>query len=326
MEAQIGLWSVTAARTPERIRRSRVALEADLEGWAESDPSVLADGLTIVGRQVRVDAGFIDLLGIDIQGRWVVIELKRSRLHREAIAQALDYAACLKELSIDDLKELLKPRFADLSNPAAARETMEALLDGETDTSEVAVLVAGAGVNPGLERVAEFLSSYDIPLRVVSFDVFDLPNGQQLLVREVLEDESEPTSPPVERTRRTVEDIVALSASPEVASAFRRIVQAAETAGLHPRPYTRSVMIAPKTHRNRFLVVLTPRKSGGLRINHSVEAFAEFFPEIPTDRVEELLGPRGGRTVSDEELEAEVQSITELYRQLQANEGEIEPT
>ena len=40
-------------------------------------PEMLIRGVTLVGRQGPVETGFVDLLGIDKEGRLVVFELKR---------------------------------------------------------------------------------------------------------------------------------------------------------------------------------------------------------------------------------------------------------
>ncbi|MXW36583.1 MAG: DUF91 domain-containing protein, partial [Chloroflexi bacterium] len=74
--ADLGVWTVDGD-APKRVSRSGVGLERNLEDWIANDSSLLADGLTIVGRQVRLDGGPLDLLAIDWQDRWVVIELKR---------------------------------------------------------------------------------------------------------------------------------------------------------------------------------------------------------------------------------------------------------
>jgi RecB family endonuclease NucS len=63
------------------------------------------DGLSIVGRQNETQGGPLDLLGVDEEGRLVVFELKRSTLTRDAVAQALDYASYLADLSEDGLNQ-----------------------------------------------------------------------------------------------------------------------------------------------------------------------------------------------------------------------------
>ena len=107
--ADVGVWSIDGD-APRRVSRAGVGLERDLEDWIARDASLLADGLTIVGRQVRLDGGPLDLLAIDWRDRWVVIELKRERLYRTALAQALDYTSSIAQMEAGDLEELLRAR------------------------------------------------------------------------------------------------------------------------------------------------------------------------------------------------------------------------
>ena len=67
-------------------------------------------GLTLVGRQVPVETGFVDLVGIDEDGRLVVFELKREKLTRAAGAQVLDYCAYLETLPDSEIGTLLAER------------------------------------------------------------------------------------------------------------------------------------------------------------------------------------------------------------------------
>ena len=75
--------------------------EEQLESWIAADAKLIGGGLTIVGRQVRIDDGILDLLAIDARDRWVVIELKAGRLEDAALHQALGYASSLARLSAD---------------------------------------------------------------------------------------------------------------------------------------------------------------------------------------------------------------------------------
>lgn len=81
--------------------------EGRLENLLADDIDILGLGVMIIGRQVPTGpGGFIDLLGIDVEGSLYVIELKRNRTPRDVVAQVLDYASWVQELSYDDVKEV----------------------------------------------------------------------------------------------------------------------------------------------------------------------------------------------------------------------------
>ena len=97
---------------PKRVKRSHIGLEKHLEDWIANDVTLIGEGLTLVGRQVRIDDGILDLLAIDTQDRWVVIEIKSGVLASSALTQALYYASSIACLDPDELK--------GSSNPASA--------------------------------------------------------------------------------------------------------------------------------------------------------------------------------------------------------------
>ncbi len=69
---RVGIWTITPGG-PRRLASASLDLEQRLEEWIERDPALLDPDLTIVGRQMRLDAGLLDLLALDPQGRWIVI-------------------------------------------------------------------------------------------------------------------------------------------------------------------------------------------------------------------------------------------------------------
>ena len=52
---------------PHRVERSQIELERHLEDWIANDSTLIAQGLTLVGRQVSIHDGRLDLLAIDSQ-------------------------------------------------------------------------------------------------------------------------------------------------------------------------------------------------------------------------------------------------------------------
>ncbi|MGB4370348.1 MAG: hypothetical protein WBJ91_01160, partial [Dethiobacteria bacterium] len=85
-------------------------LEERLELWLENNPHCILENekVLIIGRQVVTNLGsVIDLLAVDKSGDLLVIELKRDRTPRETVAQILEYASFVEELSYQQLEEIL---------------------------------------------------------------------------------------------------------------------------------------------------------------------------------------------------------------------------
>ena len=152
MEARDGEGALQRPK-PTRVDRSHIALERHLEDWIASDMTLIAEGLTLVGRQVTTDDWRLDLLAIDAQDRWVVIEIKPRTLDSGALAQALYYAA---SLDADELFGKLEARLGDFGDPEQLSASVKQQQEGEGERREIAVLLVGAGIHPGLERMNEF--------------------------------------------------------------------------------------------------------------------------------------------------------------------------
>ena len=103
----IRLWEMASNQALSEVTSTEIPLEGRLEDWLESDISMLAPDLLVIGRQVRTAfGGLIDLLCIDKVGDAVAIELKKGRTPREVTAQTLDYASWVKDLSPDELAKI----------------------------------------------------------------------------------------------------------------------------------------------------------------------------------------------------------------------------
>ena len=274
---------------PQRIERSHIDLEKHLEDWIVNDASLIGQGLTLVGRQVRIDDGRLDLLAIDSQDRWVVIEVKSGILDSGALNQALYYASSLARLDADDVCETLKGKFGQLGDEDALSARVRQLLEKEEER-EIALLLVGAGVHPGLERMNGFLGRFGIPVSVVSFEVFELDGGPKLLVREVID---EPVAPPRPKRRHTVGAIRDLALEAGVEKQFDRFVRMSEAAGLAIVPRKIGVTIAPSSDRRLFLMYATPRtgpNGGELGIWAGPDEFAARFPHIRAEEAAAALG------------------------------------
>lgn len=275
---------------PQSLERSHIELEQHLEDWIANDVKLIGEGLTLVGRQVTIDDGRLDLLAIDSQDRWVVIEIKPGRLGSGALGQALYYAASLARLDADEVYEKLIGRLGEHGDKETLSERVKQQLAGEAEEREIAVLLVGVGIHAGLERMNEFLARFGVPISVVSFEVFELEGGPRLLVREVID---EPVMPSAPKQRRTVEAIRVMASEAGVLEQFNRFVQMSEQAGLPVQPQAASVRIAPPQNRTRFLMYAGPRaraNGGELGIWVGPWHFAEWFQAINEDDAVAALG------------------------------------
>ena len=137
-------------------------------------------GLTLVGRQVPVETGFVDLVGIDEDGRLVVFELKREKLTRAAVAQVLDYCTYLETLSDSETGTLLAER--------SGKDGIERIGDFEEwygsqrgeSLRPVRMVLVGLGLDASAHRMVSYLADRAIDIRLVTFHGY--VNDQEMLL------------------------------------------------------------------------------------------------------------------------------------------------
>ena len=115
--------------------------------------------LLIIGRQVQTGyGGYIDLLGLDADGRAHVLELKRDRTPRDAVAQALDYGSWVKDLSLEDLEQLYLDHHGDETKlDEAFAERFGSPLPNVVNADQQFMIVASE-LDPTSDRIVEFLA------------------------------------------------------------------------------------------------------------------------------------------------------------------------
>ena len=318
---QILLWQV-ADGVPKRLDKGGINLEKHLEDWIERDPALLQTSLTIVGRQITLEGGTLDLLALDPQGRWVVIEVKRGWVRRKTIAQAVDYASCIATMPYDQLAEKVE------SYLQSRETTLEALLeergaeeDEESGQRDVAMYAVGTGKDPGLDRMVEFLSGFEVPITVVSYDAFQTDEGQSILVRELTEAEATPSTKP----RVTVEQICRQADREGIGEPFRRLLEAANRHSLYPRPWKRSIMYTPPwNHANTLFTVRSrPRADGLMRLYLETGAFAKFYP-LTEEEAESVVGIAGWKRMGDSDVDDFITTLDQLFELIAEQEAEAE--
>lgn len=158
-----------------------------LEKWLKTNPKILGNDIQIIGEQVRTKSGPLDYLGIDNNGNTVIIELKRDRLPREVIAQAIDYASDIANWEIDRLSDVCS-RHTGKSLEDLITETFEDVeLEELTINLNQRLLLVGFGIEESLSRMIDWLSSkYDTSVNAIILQYIKTSSGNELLSRTVI--------------------------------------------------------------------------------------------------------------------------------------------
>ena len=83
--------------------------ETEVESWIfDGAPEILGEDIALIGRQVKAGGGTLDLIGIDGDGNVVIVELKRDKVPRDAVAQAIDYASDVASWDTEQLDEICR--------------------------------------------------------------------------------------------------------------------------------------------------------------------------------------------------------------------------
>ena len=309
---EVALWQIDpdaseAAAEPLRLHESFIELEKKLEDWIEANPDLVEQGLRIVGRQVQTVAGPVDLIGRDPQGRWTIIEIKRAQPTRLALAQAIDYASALAELSNEELTRAIAAHPAKQTGQASP--AMQ--LDESPSEREVRIILVGAGREQGLQRIVNFLAKFQLPISVVAFSVFQVAGAGHLLLRELTESEGALANAP--SSMPSHESHVQTAMSHGIGDAFSSIIETATKLGLGSKSFKRCVMLAPPHNRNRALFTVwdTPDEPGKVTVWLGTEPFERAF-EIPQEEVTKLLGPGEWRRLSADEVQQFVSGLKTL--------------
>ena len=317
--SQVGLWHVSEGG-PVKLSMTDSLWERELEEWLEHDPSLLEAGLTIVGRQMTVVGGRLDLLAIDVQNRLVVVEIKPGLLYRETLAQAIDYAAAISTMPSEQLLTRIERYLGGrIHTDQSDLQTRLEIAIGDQEARDVRICLAGTSRDIGLVRLATFLSSnYEVPITAVTFQIFDVGENQRVLLRELTETDIEPAHV-AERSGRTLDDVCKQADTSGVGPPFRLILETLTKHGMYPRLHKFSIMYAPSENRSRSLVNVPtyPDKAGKLKVWIAHEAFTEFFP-VSIDEVHSFLGDDDWVSLTSEGIEQLAQSFESMFNHIEA--------
>ena len=156
------------------VECSRVELdEESLEDLLEAHIEMLDPGLCVIGRQIKTDdGGRLDLLAIDEHGDTAIIELKREKATRSAIAQALGYAAWVDTMTYDDLNDIAKEKH--LGSCADLRGLLQSKFGTvpETWNEGRRMYIVAPEFDETTENIVVYLDKQEIDINCVWFNIY----------------------------------------------------------------------------------------------------------------------------------------------------------
>ena len=186
MPIQHAIWKV--GDKPEPLIVSTLTSEKQLEDMIVQCPSILSGEWMLIGRQEKTSfGGIIDLMAIAPDGSLVLIELKRDKTPRDIVAQGLDYASWVENLSAEKITQIFE-RFSGGNNlDEAFASHFSAPLDEESLNQSHQIIIVAAELDDATERIINYLNARNIAINAIFFQVFQQGN-QQLLSRAWLID------------------------------------------------------------------------------------------------------------------------------------------
>ena len=191
MPQDVKIWEINKSELKE-VSKSKLDSEKKLEEWIEKDISIISNDLLVLGRQVHTAFGDkIDLLCIDRDGNLIIVELKRDKTPREIIAQTLDYASWVKDLSSEDIMNIADDYFKEQGSLEKAFEDKFELELPDSVNAHHRMLIVGSEIDESSERIIKYLSdNYGVDINAITFQ-YSKHNGKEYLSRVFLIEQSE---------------------------------------------------------------------------------------------------------------------------------------
>jgi hypothetical protein len=189
MAIKQSLWTLDG----KKLDSSSLEKELELEELLEKNIGMLDENWLVIGRQVAVQAGFIDLLCIDRAGTLIVIELKKGKTPRDVIAQALDYLSIVCTWEANEIGQVYSSyKGSDMIDLATAFKTkFSQELDEATINEATNAVIVASQMDSSTERIITYLNNnFSVPINILFFHVFSHQN-EKILSRVWLLDETE---------------------------------------------------------------------------------------------------------------------------------------
>lgn len=188
MTLEAKVWRVDADG-PEPLKPSRLDEERRLEDWLCRDVRLLSDRLLVIGRQIGLSGGTLDLLAVDEEANLVIVELKRDRTPREVVAQTLDYASCIQDFGREDVEHHARDFLEEDLDTAFMRRFGHEV--PESVNSRHRMYIVASSLDSATMRIVEYLSkTHGVDINAATFSYFATEQGE-FIARSTLLDEDE---------------------------------------------------------------------------------------------------------------------------------------
>ena len=215
-----------------RVPESDLDAEEHLEQRLVRTDGAEIGGVEIlyVGRQESPgEGGIFDILGVDEHGDSVIVELKRDRAPRDIVAQALEYAAEIRNVEYEYLNDMFRefirddfglpdsPEVRSLGDAHQEYFDLEEPLSKRDFNDAQRMVVVGTSFQDVSLNMADFLREHGIDVVAVEYTTYQTEDGVELLttdgIRRPLSDEPSAASgssdrPDYSELNRKIRDLV----------------------------------------------------------------------------------------------------------------------
>ena len=209
MADEIKIWAIDGSSEENKVTEvgttSKAETERLLDDVLVERPEMLMPGLTLVGRQTRTAAGFLDLLGVDQSGQLIVFELKRGNLTRDTVTQVIDYASDLDAMSDSALAEHIAERSGH-----GGIEKIENFMEWYSQYSDdqeitflkpVQMALVGLGIDDSAIRMVNFLAAQGVQITLLTFYGYEY-EGRTFLAKQVQVEPAPSETPSITGSRK----------------------------------------------------------------------------------------------------------------------------
>ncbi|GGX69049.1 endonuclease NucS domain-containing protein [Saccharospirillum salsuginis] len=195
MAIEQGIWRI--GDQPKKLKPAALPDEALLEEQVMKDIAILNADWLLIGRQVRTSYDkLIDLLAMDANGSIIIVELKRNKTPRDVVAQTIDYASWVANLTDSEIVDIYLDfartyQLEHQSLDEAFKHKFKAPLSEVTLNDSHQMVVVATSLDASTERIINYLSDYaQIAINALFFAAFE-DNGNQYLSRAWMIDPDE---------------------------------------------------------------------------------------------------------------------------------------